>query len=156
MIIKIIFAILGLIYALSPYDLFPDFIVGLGWIDDVVVLILIWKLYQYYRRRHASHKSNFRGNGRTSYGGAREDRFSGKGTSGASRQSGEEIKQNDPYQILGVQKSASSNEIKMAYKRLAAKYHPDKVTHLGEEFRVLAEQRFKEIQEAYQELITKA
>jgi DnaJ like chaperone protein len=31
-------------------------------------------------------------------------------------------------------------------------YHPDKVIHLGEEFRELAENRFKEIQKAYQEL----
>jgi DnaJ-class molecular chaperone len=36
---------------------------------------------------------------------------------------------------------------------LAGQYHPDKVSHLGEEFRQLAEKRFKEIQVAYQELI---
>ena len=57
--------------------------------------------------------------------------------------------------MLGVGKNASLDEIKNAYKRLAVKYHPDKVSHLGEEFRVLAEQRFKEIQEAYQELMVK-
>ncbi|HUT69368.1 MAG TPA: DnaJ domain-containing protein [Desulfatiglandales bacterium] len=45
--------------------------------------------------------------------------------------------------------------MKNAYRKLANKYHPDKVDHLGDEFRVLAEQRFKEIQEAYQELVNR-
>ena len=61
----------------------------------------------------------------------------------------------DPYEILGVSKKASQDQIRNAYKSLAAKYHPDKVSHLGEEFRELAEQRFKEIQEAYQKLKVK-
>jgi len=54
--------------------------------------------------------------------------------------------------VLGLQKDASSKEIKQAYLRLANQYHPDKVLHLGEEFKNLAEIRFKEIQGAYQEL----
>ena len=32
---KILLSLLGLSYALSPYDLFPDFFVGVGWIDDL-------------------------------------------------------------------------------------------------------------------------
>ena len=51
-----------------------------------------------------------------------------------------------------MDRNATKEEIKAAYKRLASQYHPDKVSHLGEEFRVLAEQKFKEIQRAYQEL----
>ncbi|MBW1817978.1 MAG: DnaJ domain-containing protein [Deltaproteobacteria bacterium] len=43
-------------------------------------------------------------------------------------------------------------EIRKAYRELANRYHPDKVNHLGEEFRDLAEERFKEVQTAYQEL----
>lgn len=52
----------------------------------------------------------------------------------------------DYYKILGVSKSASSEEIKRAYRKLALKYHPDqnKDHHDGE--------RFKEINEAYQVL----
>ena len=41
---------------------------------------------------------------------------------------------------------------KKVYRQLANKYHPDKVQHLGEEFKELAENRFKEIQTAYREL----
>ena len=59
----------------------------------------------------------------------------------------------DPYEILGIDQSASQEEIKHAYRQLAGKYHPDKVTHLGEEFRALAEKRFKDIQRAYSELV---
>jgi len=151
MIIKIILSLLGLTYVLSPYDLIPDFFVGVGWIDDIIALILVWKLFQYYSRMHASQ---FRENGHTSYRGTNNERFSGNGAFGAGKDSGGEIR-NDPYEVLGVAKNASLDEIKKAYKGLAAKYHPDKVTHLGEEFRVLAEQRFKEIKEAYQELTVK-
>ena len=152
MITKIIICLLGLAYVFSPYDLIPDFFVGLGWVDDIIALIVVWKLLQYYKRRHASRESEFRENGQTFYRGAEDNGFSGNRTFGADRQSGEEGRKNDPYEVLGVDRKASLDEIKKAYKHLAAKYHPDKVTHLGEEFRVLAEQRFKEIQEAYQEL----
>ena len=57
-----------------------------------------------------------------------------------------------PYEILGVDKNATQEQIKIAYRSLAEKYHPDKVNHLGDEFKDLAEIRFKEIQNAYQEL----
>ncbi len=52
-------------------------------------------------------------------------------------------------------RSASTEEIKHAYRELAGKYHPDKLEHLGDEFKALAEMRFKEIQQAYQELTGK-
>ncbi|MDP1760246.1 MAG: DnaJ domain-containing protein, partial [Candidatus Woesebacteria bacterium] len=52
----------------------------------------------------------------------------------------------DYYEVLGVQKSASQDEIKKAFHKLAHKYHPDKG---GDE------KKFKEINEAYQVLSDK-
>ena len=51
---------------------------------------------------------------------------------------------------LGISATATETEIKAAYRRLLAKYHPDKVAHLGEEFRVLASARTQYLIEAYE------
>ena len=56
----------------------------------------------------------------------------------------------DPYTILKLDRQASQQEIREAYLELVHQYHPDKVSHLGEEFKELAENRFKEIQKAYE------
>lgn len=53
------------------------------------------------------------------------------------------------YAILGLEPGASMEEIKKAYRKLSMQYHPDKVQHLGKEFRGVAEAKMKEINGAY-------
>jgi molecular chaperone DnaJ len=57
----------------------------------------------------------------------------------------------DPYEILGLPRNASMDEIKARYRELVKKYHPDK--HQGNPLADLAEERFKEIQQAYDDII---
>ena len=53
------------------------------------------------------------------------------------------------YRILEINSAASNQEIKNAYRRMAKKYHPDKVAHLGSEHQKGAEEKFKKVQEAH-------
>ncbi len=54
------------------------------------------------------------------------------------------------YQILEVSPDASDDELKKAYRELAKKYHPDKVSHLGEEVKMAAEEKFTRLNAAYE------
>lgn len=58
------------------------------------------------------------------------------------------------YKILETDAQATDDEIKKAYRRMAARFHPDKVSHLGPEFQKMAEEKFKAINQAYQEIRT--
>jgi DnaJ like chaperone protein len=54
------------------------------------------------------------------------------------------------YATLGLEPGVDMESIKKAYRKLSMKYHPDKVSHLGEEFRTVAEQKMKDINAAYE------
>jgi DnaJ like chaperone protein len=54
------------------------------------------------------------------------------------------------YDVLEVTSSASVEDIKKAYRKMAVKYHPDKVSYLGEEVQQAANEKFKKVNEAYQ------
>jgi len=56
------------------------------------------------------------------------------------------------YKILEIKETASKAEIKAAYRKMAKKYHPDKVLHLGKEHQKGAEEKFRKVQEAYEQL----
>lgn len=56
------------------------------------------------------------------------------------------------YKILEIDKSASDEDIKKAYRKMAIKYHPDKVTALGEEVAKAANEKFQKVQQAYENI----
>ena len=56
------------------------------------------------------------------------------------------------YKILEIDSSASDNDVKKAYRKMAVKYHPDKVAHLGKEIQNTAEEKFKAVNDAYTEI----
>ncbi|MBW1861634.1 MAG: DUF1232 domain-containing protein [Deltaproteobacteria bacterium] len=122
---KILIYLLALLYLISPYDLIPDFLIGAGWIDDIIVLGLLWWYHFIYRKKKQVHQQSYQ---RYRYSTGEDQR----GFNGGERE--------------------ADVEDKTRYRQLANQYHPDKVMHLGEEFRILAEKRFKDIQKAYQRL----
>lgn len=63
------------------------------------------------------------------------------------------FKNTDPtwaYKALEIEPTASEDEIKKAYRRMAMKFHPDKVNNLGEEMKKSATEKFRTINEAYE------
>ena len=59
---------------------------------------------------------------------------------------------NKAYTILEIEPSATDNEVKKAYRKMATKYHPDKVSHLGKDLSQIAENKFKAVNDAYQSI----
>ena len=56
------------------------------------------------------------------------------------------------YKVLGIEESATNDEIKKAYRKMAVKHHPDKFNKLGEEQQKAAKNMFQKIQEAYEHI----
>lgn len=64
-------------------------------------------------------------------------------------------KQSDPswaYKTLEIEPTATDEEIKKAYRRMAMKYHPDKVNNLGDDMKKSATDKFRTINDAYESL----
>lgn len=146
----VLIVVLALIYIISPVDLLPDFVPIAGRLDDLgLVALLIYYLktgrWPVFISRLAAWLF---GTGGSGAGRSQNQR---RAAGGQQQAAGKK----DPYAVLGLSAGASTQEIHEAYRRLAHRYHPDKVSHLGEEFQELARQRFLEIQEAYEALTGK-
>ncbi len=63
------------------------------------------------------------------------------------------VKDNDSvYKILEISPNATDDEVKKSYRKLAVKYHPDKVAHLGEDIKKAAEEKFQKLNASYEQI----
>ncbi len=56
------------------------------------------------------------------------------------------------YQILEIEEAVSDDQVKKAYRRMALRYHPDKVAQLGDDVKRSAESKFRRVNEAYEQI----
>lgn len=134
--------LIGILYLVFPRDLIPDYLGrGLGLIDDLSLIALLTYLYRSRLREYAARASQ------ESEGRDRRERSRGA-------RAGSPEGSFDPYQILGIDPSASGEEIQAAYRARMREYHPDKVAHLGEDLQKVAHRKAVEIQQAYEQLRT--
>ncbi len=132
--------IIAVLYLVFPRDLIPDFRGrGLGLIDDVSLIALLTYFYRNRLREYTARA--------TEESGGQDQR---EWSSRAQAESPESSF--DPYEILGIDSSASGEEIQAAYKARMHEYHPDKVAHLGEELQKVAHRKTVEIQRAHEQL----
>ena len=129
--------LLGLIYLVSPIDAVPDTLLGLGWADDIALLLVAYWIFKSFTPRTYQQRKR--------YSSSRPRQEDTKPSTG-----------DDPYEILGISEGATQAEIRSAYRKQAQRYHPDRVSHLGEEFQQLAKEKFQDIQKAYEVLSSKA
>lgn len=115
---------LALLYLRMPFDLVPDTL-PVGLLDDLAVLLAAI----YFGKRSMA-------------GGDRARAAPRAGRQGRS----------DPYEVLGVGRGASKEEISRAYRAEMKRYHPDRVADLGEELQEVAHEKAIEIQRAYEQL----
>jgi len=157
--LKIILIIFGLAYLISPLDIIPDLLLPyIGWIDDGVIIgtivylirfgrlpYFLFKKQKPFQQQSYQKTNNFRSNSKTRKSNSSNHQ---------KKKSSQTIPKN-PYETLKISPNASKQEIQTAYKEAIKKYHPDKLSHLGEEFSNLANEKFLEIQKAYDILMSK-
>lgn len=168
---KIILIIFCLAYLISPLDVIPDLLLPyIGWLDDSVVLATVLYMIRYGRlpnfifrkkppfQRPKTGETPFNRRSGTGQQAAGRDTagMGGRknpGSGSRAKQGPAQAKPRTPYDILGIRPTATKREIQAAYKAAIKKYHPDKLSHLGEEFSTLANEKFLEIQAAYETLM---
>ncbi len=126
----VIILCIGILYVLSPIDVVPDVVPILGWVEDLLVFAVALWLANRMRKSEptdaASERDDASRRGQANGDTLREPPASAPTT---------------PWQLLGIEPSASSDVIEAAYKAKLMQYHPDRVAHLGEELQGSSQSR---------------
>lgn len=118
-----------------------DFLFGLGGADgsfDQTELNMLRLIAQYLGISQSDYTSIYERHLGGSYSGNQ-----------AFRQSSN---QKDPYKVLGISKDATDDEVRKAYRKMALKYHPDRMASMGEEMQRNAAEQMKDINQAYEKI----
>jgi len=78
--------------------------------------------------------------------------FGGQGSQSGARPGSSSLGLSSAYKILEIESNVSDDEVKKAYRKMAKKYHPDKVASLGPNFQNAAKEKFQKVQQAYEEV----
>lgn len=123
-----------------------DFLFGIGGADgefhqaEINMLRLIAQYLGISQGDYTSIFERHVGSGNSGY----------SGYSGHSGRTGNSSYDKDPYRVLGIDSAATDDEVKKAYRRMAMKYHPDRVAGMSEEMQRNAAEQMKEINQAYE------
>ncbi len=126
--------IAAVVYFIMPWDF--DFVPVVGRLDDLIFLALAG--YYYWKQPKGR-------------GGKTWRRSTAADSPADSAPFGDQSDA-DPYRLFGVSRTADAETIKKAYRDLIAKYHPDRLHHLGEEFKGLAASKTTAINNAYENI----
>jgi uncharacterized membrane protein YkvA (DUF1232 family) len=132
----------ALIYLVFPYDLFPDFLGFPGRLDDLLVMAWLAWVYRNHARQFITNATDSESSSQSANAGSGQAVPPGSKPTAAF----------NPYEVLGIPRSASRKAIQAAYRSRMQQYHPDKVAHLGEDLQKLATEKSQQIQRAYKQL----
>jgi DnaJ like chaperone protein len=118
------------------------YLFGIGYSDGVVGRVELNTLNTIARYLGISQKDFFSINAM----------FGGGSSQSGSRPGSSSIGISASYKILEIDAKATDSEVKKAYRKMAKKYHPDKVAALGPEFQNAAKEKFQKVQQAYEEV----
>jgi len=136
--------ILVILYFVVPVDIFPDFLGLPGRIDDFVVALV--GLYYMVANSGKSRGPAAGGPGERT---AADPNRKKRGSAGVGDPETGTPAPPDPYDVLGVPRGATLADVRRVYREKLLQYHPDRLQHLGREFRELAEEKTRELNEAF-------
>jgi len=136
----------GVAYVVSMIDLIPG-LSPISFLDDIIVIIaMVWFFTSWLpKNKHRIYWFKPKAQAGSETGRKAEE----------NRSEGAAPGEFDPFEILNVRRGASPEEVRTAYREMLSKYHPDKVSHLGEEFQKMAHEKAINIKRAYETLCGK-